>query len=247
MTHKGWSDTPKSFTVIYQGCYSPSELTIMSIIAGSHNGVKGVYVRGGLTYNISSTLKPELKLSEYTSGDEVYASGTASYTTYTNATAIWTNDGTAKFSSSLPIYAPNVYGAVWNDYAEYRDQKEEIKPGYCAAAVNDGRLIKTSYRLQPCDGIVSDTFGFAIGETDNCRTPLAVSGRVLAYFEGNREDYQAGDVVGAGPNGKIIKMTREEIKEYPDRIIGHVSEIPKYETWGTGNIKVDNRIWIKVK
>jgi hypothetical protein len=42
-------------------------------------------------------------------------------------------------------------------------------------------------------------------------------------------------------------MTREEIKEYPDRIIGIVSEIPDYETWGEGNVAVNNRIWIKVK
>ena len=41
--------------------------------------------------------------------------------------------------------------------------------------------------------------------------------------------------------------TNVEIKEYPDRIIGHVSEIPEYETWGTGNVAVDGRIWIKVK
>ena len=39
----------------------------------------------------------------------------------------------------------------------------------------------------------------------------------------------------------------EEIKEYPDRIIGIVSEIPEYETWGSGNVEVNNRIWIKVK
>ena len=42
-------------------------------------------------------------------------------------------------------------------------------------------------------------------------------------------------------------MTREEVREYPDRIIGTVSEIPDYEVWGTGNVKVNNRIWIKVK
>jgi hypothetical protein len=42
-------------------------------------------------------------------------------------------------------------------------------------------------------------------------------------------------------------MTRDEIKEYPDRIIGIVSEIPTYETWGTNNIKVNGRIWIRVK
>jgi hypothetical protein len=42
-------------------------------------------------------------------------------------------------------------------------------------------------------------------------------------------------------------MTREEITYYPDRIVGVVSEIPDYEVWGTGNVNVDNRIWIKVK
>ena len=42
-------------------------------------------------------------------------------------------------------------------------------------------------------------------------------------------------------------MTREEIKEYPDRIVGIVSEIPDYEIWGTGNVEVTGRIWIKIK
>ena len=140
-----------------------------------------------------------------------------------------------------------ITGAVWNDYAEFRDQEEEIPFGYCAASADDGRLSKTTHHLQACDGIVSDTYGFAIGETENCRTPLAVAGRVLAYCEGDRYDYHAGDTVGASANGKVIKMTREEIKEYPDRIIGHVSEIPEYETWGTGNVPVNGRIWIKVK
>lgn len=140
-----------------------------------------------------------------------------------------------------------LYGAAWNDYAEYREQNEVIPPGYCAVPDDAGRLSKTSQRLQACDGIVSDTYGFAIGETDECQTPLAVAGRVLAYCEGNRYDYHAGDTVGAGPEGKVIKMTRKEIKEYPDRIIGHVSEIPEYEFWGTGQVSVDNRIWIKIK
>jgi hypothetical protein len=58
-------------------------------------------------------------------------------------------------------------------------------------------------------------------------------------------DYHAGDTVCAGPNGKVCKMTREEIREYPDRIIGIVSEIPEYEEWN--DKKVNNRIWIKVK
>lgn len=136
-------------------------------------------------------------------------------------------------------------GAAWNDYAEYRDQWENIEPGYCVSSSDNGKVFKTMEKLAPCDGIVSDTFGYAIGKTDQYQTPLAVAGRVLAYCEGDRADYHAGDTVCAGPNGKICKMTREEIKEYPDRIIGVVSEIPEYEEWN--DKKVNNRIWIKVK
>lgn len=145
------------------------------------------------------------------------------------------------------IRAGQVYGAVWNDYAEYRQTKECIQPGYCVIETGKGDLIKSSERLQPGANIVSDTFGFAIGETEQTKTPLAVSGRVLAYPYEDRDSYQAGDPVCSGPNGTISKMTREEVREYPDRIIGTVSEIPDYEVWGTGNVKVNNRIWIKVK
>lgn len=136
-------------------------------------------------------------------------------------------------------------GAAWNDYAEFRDQVESLEAGYCVASTNDGKVYKTTEKFQACDGIVSDTYGFAIGRTEQYQTPLAVSGRVLAYFHGNREDYNSGDTVCAGPEGKIMKMTREEIREYPDRIIGIVSEIPEYEEWN--DKKVNNRIWIKVK
>ena len=42
-------------------------------------------------------------------------------------------------------------------------------------------------------------------------------------------------------------MTEEEEEKYSSRIIGTVSAVPDYETWGTGNVEVNNRIWIKVK
>lgn len=143
-------------------------------------------------------------------------------------------------------YFSKVYGAVWNDYAEYRSTSK-IKPGQCVIETGLGDLIQSTKRLQPGANIVSDTFGFAIGETEQTKTPIAVSGRVLAYPYEDRDSYQAGDPVCSGPNGTISKMTREEVREYPERIIGTVSEIPDYEVWGTGNVKVNNRIWIKVK
>lgn len=165
-------------------------------------------------------------------------------------THTWSNISdrtTCSINTTGTITGKAVYGAVWNDYAEYRMQIEAVKPGYCVVSNNNGQVSKTTRRYQACDGIVSDTFGFAIGETDKCKTPLAVAGRVLAYCEGDRHSYQAGDTVCAGPDGKVCKMTREEIQMWPDRIVGIVSEIPEYEIWGTGNVKVNGRIWIKIK
>ena len=140
-----------------------------------------------------------------------------------------------------------VYGGVWNDYAEYRETKMEIAPGRVIIETGRGDLILSTERLQPGGNVVSDTFGFAIGETDTCKTPIAVSGRVLVYPYEDRYSYEPGDAVCTGPNGTVSKMTREEIWKYPERIVGTVSEIPEYETWGTGNAKVDGRIWIKVR
>lgn len=79
------------------------------------------------------------------------------------------------------------------------------------------------------------------------QTPIAVSGRVLVYPYQDRNNYHAGMAVCSAPNGTVDIMTREEIKEYPDCIIGIVSEIPDYKKWGSDQVEVNGRIWIKVK
>ena len=158
----------------------------------------------------------------------------------------WVTSYKQKWVFNGDITADKVYGAVWNDYAEYRSTST-VNPGQCVVETGLGDLIQSTKRLQPGANIVSDTYGFAIGETEQTKTPLAVSGRVLAYPYEDRYSYSAGDPVCSGPNGTISKMTREEVRKYPDRIVGTVSEIPEYETWGTGNVKVDGRIWIKVR
>lgn len=144
------------------------------------------------------------------------------------------------------VTANSVYGAVWNDYAEYR-QASIKEPGRCVVEKGDDTLELSTARLLPGANIVSDTFGFAIGETKDCATPIAVSGRVLAYPYEPRDQFKAGDAVCSGPNGTVSIMTREEIKEYPERIIGTVSSVPAYEKWGSGDVQVNGRIWIKVK
>lgn len=155
-------------------------------------------------------------------------------------------NGSVGYNASVYTSGSVLYGACWNDYAEYRNQIEEIKPGYITYSEDDGKLRLTTERLQVFEGIVSDTFGYAIGETEENKTPLAVSGRALVYCDPD-DDFHSGDCVCAGPGGLAYRMTREEIMMYPDRIVGIVSEIPAYETWGTGNVEVNGRIWVKVR
>ena len=141
-----------------------------------------------------------------------------------------------------------LYGAAWNDYAEYR-QSDITQPGRCIIENGDDTLRLSTERLQRGAEIVSDTFGFTIGETDTCKTPIAVSGRVLAYGYEDREQFKShiGYPVCSGPNGTVSIMTDEEEQLYPSRIIGYISAVPDYEIWGTGNVKVDGRIWIRIK
>ena len=178
------------------------------------------------------------------SGDSMGAitsmqAASSSYTADANNSYAWIN-GNA------------VTGAVWNDYAEYREA-DILEPGYVLVETGKDSLTKSSKRLQIFAGISSDTWGFAQGETEKAKTPIAVAGRVLVYPGEDRDKYQPGDCVCAGPDGKVYIMTREEICEWPDRIVGVVSCIPDYEEWGGGknadrpSVKINGRIWIRIK
>ena len=153
------------------------------------------------------------------------------------------------FNSSGYIYANRVYNAVWNDYAEYRKYNDgEIPYGKVVCENGDDSVSISTKRLQPGAMICSDTFGTSMGD-ENGSIPIAVAGRVLAYPLEPREEYNffIGQAVCSGPNGTVSIMTKDEVKEYPECVIGYISAVPKYEIWGSGNVKVDGRIWIKVK
>lgn len=149
-------------------------------------------------------------------------------------------------SARKSIKGYKVYAAVFNDYAECR-KTINLEAGRVVVDNDDGTLACASQRLQPGAQVISDTYGHLIGEMPGSETPLAVSGRVLVYTYQPRENYHAGMAVCSAPDGTVDIMTREEIKEYPDCIIGIVSEIPQYEKWGSDQVNVDGRIWIKVK
>ena len=174
-------------------------------------------------------------------------------TTFSNTTASTsTTTGAVKISGGLGvagnIYANKVYGAVWNDYAECRESNEFIDAGYVVKENGYDTLSLADGRLIYGCSIVSDTFGFMIGETDKAHTPIAVSGRVLAYPYENREVFRhnIGCFVCSGPNGTVSLMDKEEVWNHPEAIIGQVSAVPDYEYWGN-DVKVNGRVWIKVR
>ena len=167
-----------------------------------------------------------------------------SYVTDTNY-----NAGNNTSVASVQVTSGGVlYGAAWNDYAEFRICNEEFKPGQVVLENGDDTLSIASKRLQRGCSIVSDTFGFAIGETEQAKTPVAVSGRVLAYPYESREEFKKniGRPVCSGPNGTVSIMTDEEYRNKGYCAIGTISAVPDYEEWGTGKVKVNERVWIKV-
>ena len=187
----------------------------------------------------SDTLTGTLTLSTEVSGRKH-----TNTTQPTTGNALFRANGNGYFDGNLK--ASRVFNAVFNDYAEYRTTIN-LEPGRVVIDQDDGSLKCANSRLLPGAQIISDTFGSSMGKTDTAQTPLAVAGRVLVYTYQLRENYHAGMAVCSAPNGTVDIMTREEIKEYPDCIVGIVSEIPQYEEWGTDKVKVNGRIWIKVK
>ena len=228
-----------------------------TVTSGTTSGTANtLYIHGPTYGNTSTDIKTAGKMSFGDPGPQIVF-GTANENTSGQRIAlIYTDNDSIHKGNSLSLVstetdcafiAPKVYGAVYNDYAEYRQTVKFTEPGRCVVELGDGSLGLSYKRLEPGAEIISDTFGFAIGETKECKTPIAVSGRVLAYPNEPRETYKAGDPVCSGPNGTVSKMTREEVREYPDRMIGTVSEIPTYETWGQENVKVNGRIWIRIR
>ena len=202
--------------------------------------------------------------------DVKWSTSVATATNASNATNAYTSASTAKayivgttvnsasfkaLVHNASVYTQNavLFGAAWNDYAEFRkdNQEEEQEPGRCVSECGDGSLALTTKRLQRGCEIISDTFGFAIGqdEKNGYNTPVAISGRVLAYIYEGKEAAKShiGWPVCSGPDGTVSIMTEEEEEKYPSRIIGIISEIPDYEYWGAKSVAVKERVWIRVK
>lgn len=144
------------------------------------------------------------------------------------------------------LNADSISGAVWNDYAEYRETESCVQPGFCVCENGDGKVSLSTRRLQKLPMIVSDTFGFSIGRINSNDLPIAVCGRVLAFPDKPINTFKVGDWVCSGKDGKISKMNFVERLFFPDRRVGIVSSFPTQSFWGSGEVPTKGRIWIRV-
>lgn len=134
--------------------------------------------------------------------------------------------------------------AMWNDYAEGRNCPYLIEPGMCMVEAGGGKVRPSEDYLETPAGIASNTHGMFIGSSVPNAKPIAVAGRVLAFVE-DKKCLKIGDALKTAPNGKVAKMTRREMRKYPEKIVGYVSEFPTYENYN--DVPVNGRIWVRVK
>lgn len=215
-----------------------------------------------------ANLKTALKTSLYGSisgivklnGSAVLSAATAGtdyvspslQTTFTDATACSSQTtGAVVIAGGLgvggDIRASNIYGAVWNDYAEFRECPIPVELGRVVIEDNTDSVWCCDRRLSKSALVSSDTFGMAIGNQSKSSIAIAVAGRALVWTDKNKKHFKPGDVVCSGTYGTVSKMKWYEKILFPDRIIGIVSCVPTYTTWGEGNVEVKDRIWIRVR
>ena len=253
---KTYIDNADATTLNSAKTYSDNaDTTILNSAKAYSDNANATTLNSAKTYSDNANATTLNSAKTYSNNNFLKLSGgtVTGVTTFTNTTASTsTTTGAVKISGGLGvagnIYANKVYGAVWNDYAECRESNEFIDAGYVVKENGDDTLSLADGRLIYGCSIVSDTFGFMIGETDKAHTPIAVSGRVLAYPYENREvfRYNIGCFVCSCPNGTVSLMNKEEVWNHPEAIIGQVSAVPDYEYWGN-NVKVNGRVWIKVR
>lgn len=199
------------------------------------------HITGATTVNIT------LPADNNTDTNVTTAAQTSSKIYVTGTPSTGTVTGTLQYNENVYISGNVMYGACWNDYAEYRISDCQ-EPGRVICENGDDTLSLATERLQPAGNVISDTFGFVIGETEQAKTPVAVSGRVLAYPYESREEFKKniGRPVCSGPNGTVSIMTDKEYRDKGYCAIGTISAVPDYEEWGAGKAKVNGRVWIKV-
>ena len=147
------------------------------------------------------------------------------------------------------ITAGKVFHAVWNDIADAIEVQDdlEVEPGFCY--MFDGRTYKKTeeYCQKGIIGIHSDTAGDILGKKGKHKElDIAIGGFVLAHVD---DIYESGTPLTCGPDGCLTEMKREDVREYPERLVATYWKPEQADFWGPeeGQIAVNGRDWVKIK
>lgn len=144
--------------------------------------------------------------------------------------------------------ADRVWGAVWNDVADFQDLNDELVPGKCYVDTPVGAQICNERCQMAVIGLASDTFGLSVGsdERKKKQVPIAIGGWVLAYVD---KEYPTGTPLTNDAYGFLTEMTLEEKRNYPERLVATYKKPETNSKFGPQGkqIEVNGRHWVKVK
>jgi hypothetical protein len=199
--------------------------------------VSGTMLTGNLTGNVTGT-----------------ASLATLATTATTANAVSFNNGLTTIASVTfgavtatgNITGSTVTNAVWNDIADFVEIGADvpIQPGRAYVRSLEGAMkISQEYMQKGVMGVVSDTFGFGVGQKPfgTPQLPIAIGGYVLAYVDAV---YEPGTPLTCSPNGVLTEFKLPEKRDYPERMLAIFDRAEKNPIWN--GVSVNGRHWVKV-
>ena len=136
--------------------------------------------------------------------------------TFANTTASTsTTTGAVKIAGGLgvqgDIHANKVYGAVYNDVAEFMYHNVPSKPGMVMVTRNGKVQPSSGYGQKTVVGVHSDTFGYGLGSADkDLKTPIGLTGRVNVWVN---EKLKEGDLLISGVNGFAAKKRFYDLRK----------------------------------
>jgi hypothetical protein len=172
----------------------------------------------------------------------VWVSGASgSLPAYVSSSKLYFNPSTGALT------ADKVFGAVWNDIADFIGVPEDghdIQYGKVYIMNSHNKLVLSdSYCAINVVGIASDTYGFGVGiNEDEKRIPIALAGIALAYID---RVYPVGTPLTCDKNGYLTEIKMEDKMKYPERIVATFYKTEEAEYWNT--VAVNGRHWVKIK
>lgn len=159
-------------------------------------------------------------------------------------------DATTKLTVYGDIKTTNagkVYGAVWNDIADYLETENDVTVEFGKVYVLDKKG-KTRVSKKRCEkgiiGIASDTYGMSVGKKGKGKKeiPIALAGIVLAHVD---KGYASGTALTSTKNGRLTKARLCEKLFFPERVVATYYKQEKNKKWN--GVVVNSRHWVKVK